>query len=25
LKDIKLDTSKWEARNDNSMTFSLGF
>jgi len=25
LKDIKLDTSKWEAKNDHSMTFSLGF
>jgi len=25
IKDIKLDTSKWEEKNDSSMTFSLGF
>ena len=25
IKDIKLDTSKWEQKSDSSMTFSLGF
>ena len=25
VKDIKLDTSKWEEKNGSSMTFSLGF
>lgn len=25
IKDIKLDTSKWEEKNGSSMTFSLGF
>jgi DEAD/DEAH box helicase domain-containing protein len=25
LKDIRLDTKNWEAKNDNTMTYSLGF